>query len=380
MLPLIAINRGHKKCFRNGNGGDCTVERHSNGGAFCGSTSSGSYANGCGCYSYDNAYFSAPNFSVSMYSCSYDYGSGPTSYESVNVSHPGTTSYGFGSFVYGMPTSHIPNGNVPANAKPPENRKVGTAEITVAQPNFDNYHWVDMDFWLDAQNPKPGTPNTPTPLSVSFYAIFSSPSENKPSNWNIDNTLDILKKLANGNKGILGLVGLLTDMCDPKGKPGDKKIFAVDSLDARYKVGNEWKNVPIYQGYSKAGNIYIQKEGSDLGAALLLVHEGIHAMGGGEEKAYSAQVDLLIEALKNSEFKEEAEKLAKWFLENGMLEMIEIDSVPTYRRNPSGIKKFLETSPDYNVPKDNILWDLEPNGMRRIYPQRPQAVRILPRQ
>ena len=170
MLPLISINHGYKKRFRNENSGDCTVERHSNGGAFSGSTSSGSYANGCGCgcgcYSYDNAYFSAPNFSVSMYSCSYDYGSGPTSYESVNVNYPGTASYGFGSFVYGMPTSHIPNGNVPANAKPPENRKVGTAEIIVAQPNFDNYHWVDMDFWLDAQNPVLGNTGPDNPEFV----------------------------------------------------------------------------------------------------------------------------------------------------------------------------------------------------------------------
>ena len=43
-----------------------------------------------------------------------------------------------------------------------------TAPLTDGEPNFSNSVYVDMDYWLDEQNPKPGVLTTDT---LAFWLI-----------------------------------------------------------------------------------------------------------------------------------------------------------------------------------------------------------------
>jgi hypothetical protein len=101
------------------------------------------------------------------YSCTYDNG---TECHGAYYSscHPGCCNYyGYYYNSYNsFPASHAPNGSVPGNPYGPENRSPGTAEINVAQPNFANYAYIDMDGILDAKNPVPSTPPVPEPQGV----------------------------------------------------------------------------------------------------------------------------------------------------------------------------------------------------------------------
>ena len=131
---------------------------------FSGSVSQGenSYS-GCGCYGccgytyeWHNAYFNAPNFSVSMTDETYDYGYGEYRYENNDVWHPGRSNYYYYYyyndyvFSHSMLGSRVPGGDIPGT---PFNGSgtIGTAAIIVAQPNFGNVAFIDMDALLDEQ-------------------------------------------------------------------------------------------------------------------------------------------------------------------------------------------------------------------------------------
>ena len=50
-----------------------------------------------------------------------------------------------------------------------------TAPLTDGEPNFGNSTYIDMDYWLDEQNPKPPVPETPAPLNVGSIPGVSGP-------------------------------------------------------------------------------------------------------------------------------------------------------------------------------------------------------------
>jgi hypothetical protein len=139
---------------------------------FSGSISDGSdygcgYGYGDSDYSYRNASFHAPNFSVTMTETTYN---GET-HESNDVWHPGRGSYYYNGYLYSgsAPGSHIPSGSAPSS--PSSYGSIIVAGIPLnynGNPNFTNYAYIDPEAILDEKCPMPEIPVIPSPSIPSI--------------------------------------------------------------------------------------------------------------------------------------------------------------------------------------------------------------------